>query len=122
MGTRYARAYFESTAKQTTNLASTNKTKIGQFQVLLPNVDEQQGILPALEKETGPMNSAISRLEREIDLLREYRTRLVADVVTGKLDVREAAARLPHEAPRDTAEDDTDPSDETEAADEEAAA
>ena len=33
--------------------------------------------------------------EREIDLLREYRTRLIADVVTGKLDVREAAARLP---------------------------
>ncbi len=35
--------------------------------------------------------------EREIDLLREYRTRLIADVVTGKLDVREAAARLPDE-------------------------
>ena len=30
-------------------------------------------------------------------LLREYRTRLIADVVTGKLDVREAAARLPDE-------------------------
>ena len=37
--------------------------------------------------------------EREISLLREYRTRLIADVVTGKLDVREAAARLPDEAP-----------------------
>jgi hypothetical protein len=36
-------------------------------------------------------------LEREIELLREYRIRLVADVVTGKLDVREAAARLPEE-------------------------
>ena len=44
------------------------------------------------------MKIAISRLEREIDLLREYRTRLVADVVTGKLDVREAAKRLPDEA------------------------
>jgi hypothetical protein len=32
---------------------------------------------------------------REVSLLREYRTRLIADVVTGKLDVREAAARLP---------------------------
>jgi type I restriction enzyme S subunit len=38
------------------------------------------------------------RAAREIDLLREYRTRLIADVVTGKLDVREAAARLPQEA------------------------
>ena len=36
--------------------------------------------------------------QREIDLLREYRTRLIADVVTGKLDVREAASRLPDES------------------------
>ena len=35
--------------------------------------------------------------KQEISLLREYRTRLIADVVTGKLDVREAAVRLPEE-------------------------
>ena len=34
-------------------------------------------------------------VQREIDLLREYRNRLIADVVTGKLDVREATAKLP---------------------------
>ena len=34
---------------------------------------------------------------REIELLREYRTRLISDVVTGKLDVRAAAATLPDE-------------------------
>jgi hypothetical protein len=39
-------------------------------------------------REAQPLLNAISRLEREISLLREYRTRLVADVVTGKLDVR----------------------------------
>ena len=44
-----------------------------------------------------------------------------ADVVTGKLDVREAVARLPEEAAADIAEDDTDLSDETEPADEEVA-
>jgi type I restriction enzyme S subunit len=49
--------------------------------------------------------------------MQEYRTRLVADVVTGKLDVREAAARLPDEAISDT-EDEADLTDETEAADE----
>jgi type I restriction enzyme S subunit len=65
-------------------------------------------------------DSASSRLGREIELFREYRTRLVADVVTGKLDVREAAARLPDEAAPDTAEDDTDLSLEPEAADQEA--
>jgi type I restriction enzyme S subunit len=95
MGTSYARAYFQSTAKQTTNLATTNKTKIGMLKVLLPKVDEQNRILKALNEETSPVNITINRLEREIELLREYRTRLVADVVTGKLDVRKTAAKLP---------------------------
>jgi type I restriction enzyme S subunit len=95
MGTHYARAYFQSTAKQTTNLAATNKTKIGQFKVLLPKVDEQERILVALNEETRPLNTALNRTEREIELLREYRTRLVADVVTGKLDVCAAARNLP---------------------------
>ncbi len=48
-----------------------------------------------------PISPAFSRLSRGLcersTLLREYRTRLIADVVTGKLDVREAAARLPQE-------------------------
>ena len=43
------------------------------------------------------MSAAEESARREIALLREYRTRLIADVVTGKLDVREAAARLPDE-------------------------
>lgn len=54
--------------------------------------------MAAIEERTTALDHTISRLKREIDLLREYRIRLVADVVTGKLDVREAAARLPAEA------------------------
>jgi type I restriction enzyme S subunit len=45
-----------------------------------------------------PVDDAIDRAQREISLLREYCTRLIADVVTGKLDVRAAAANLPDEA------------------------
>ena len=44
---------------------------------------------------TERIDSAIGRAGEEIDLLTEYRTRLTANVVTGKLDVREAAAALP---------------------------
>ncbi len=88
--------------------------------VLLP-VEEQQAICSFIQEKTGGLSSAIFRLEREIELLREYRTCLVADVVTGKLDVREAAARLPDEAQPDTTEDDTDPSIDPEAVDEEVA-
>ena len=63
----------------------------------IPPEDERTEILRAVKERTASLNTAISRLESEITLLREYRIRLVADVVTGKLDVREAATRLPDE-------------------------
>jgi type I restriction enzyme S subunit len=87
----------------------------------VPPVPEQEQLAATLDNELRGCNVVISRLEREIDLLREYRTRLVADVVTGKLDVREAAARLPdEEALPDTPDTgDTDPDDDL-ATDEEA--
>lgn len=83
----------------------------------LPPVSEQEQIATSLDGALLGCNTAISRLEREIELIREYRTRLVADVVTGRLDVREVAARLPDEATPDTA-DDTDLNLDPEAADE----
>jgi type I restriction enzyme S subunit len=74
-----------------------NISTIRNYYLALPDKSEQEEISRNLSLEEGPINTAISRLEREIELLREYRTRLVADVVTGKLDVREAAAKLPDE-------------------------
>jgi type I restriction enzyme S subunit len=70
-------------------------------------INEQRKIVTHIANEASPTNTAISRLEREIELLREYRTRLVADVVTGKLDVREAAKGLPKEAIAEDAVDET---------------
>lgn len=87
--------------------------------VLLPPEHEQRQIADSLDAMTSGIDAACRRLIRECELLQEYRTRLVADVVTGKLDVREAAARLPAEAPFDSAEDEADLGDEAEAADEE---
>ena len=95
--------------------------RIKNLHAPVPSISEQKTIVESFERDTAPLAAAISRLDREIELLREYRTRLVADVVTGKLDVREAAARLPDEAPLDTVEDDADLGDEAEGADEEAA-
>jgi type I restriction enzyme S subunit len=92
-----------------------------RFKVVLPPLPEQTVLVDHIGTETQTLNRAITRLEREMNLLLEYRTRLVADVVTGKLDVREAAARLPEETAPDTAEDDTDLSIDPEPADEEAA-
>ena len=65
--------------------------------VPLPPLYEQAAIVEYLDKATAGIGAAIARARRQIELLEEYRTRLVADVVTGKLDVREAAAQLPEE-------------------------
>jgi type I restriction enzyme S subunit len=89
------------------------------FLALPPTKQEQETVVRLIKSETSPIGTAMSRLEREITLLREYRTRLVADVVTGKLDVREAAARLPNEAPPEIAEDEGELGIDPEAADEE---
>jgi type I restriction enzyme S subunit len=64
----------------------------------LPQLSEQEELLRAIEERTRGLNDAAEKARREIELLRECRVRLIADVVTGKLDVREAAARLPQEA------------------------
>ena len=62
--------------------------------IAVPPLKEQLEIVSAADLSCQPLNDTISRVAREMELLREYRTRLVADVVTGKLDVRDAAARL----------------------------
>lgn len=59
-----------------------------------PPLVEQAAIIKLLKGAMASLVSTIERAYREIDLLREYGTRLIADVVTGKVDVREAAARL----------------------------
>jgi type I restriction enzyme S subunit len=62
-----------------------------------PTHEEQQVILNHIEEQTAALLKAITRAQREIDLIREYRTRLIADVVTGKLDVRGFASALDKE-------------------------
>ncbi len=86
-----------------------NSTRYGQFPVPVPPANEQSRIIEWVAEACKSLNTALARTEREITLFREYRTRLVADVVTGKLDVRAAARLLPEESPAHLAEpDDTD--------------
>jgi type I restriction enzyme S subunit len=84
-------------ATQGSTVGHFNMVDIGALTILLPPKQEQDQIVESVREQTAGLVTAISRLDREIDLLREYRTRLVADVVTGKLDVREAAASLPQD-------------------------
>lgn len=75
--------------------------QIRSFRVMLPLKSEQEEIVSHIERETRSLNTVIARTEREIALMQEYRTRLTVDLVTGKLDVREAAAKLPEPAQED---------------------
>lgn len=65
------------------------ETVLGRFHVALPpTVEEQQAIVARIKTESAPLDDAITRTEDEIKLIREYRDRLIADVVTGQVDVR----------------------------------
>ena len=76
--------------------------------LLLPPINEQRALLSRISEESNRIDSALAAANREISLLREYRTRLIADVVTGKLDAREAAVGLPEEADEPEAIDDAE--------------
>ncbi len=67
--------------------------------IILPPAEEASAICTRIETETVELTKAIEIADREVSFLREYRKRLIADVATGKLDVREAAKRLPGQPP-----------------------
>jgi type I restriction enzyme S subunit len=97
------------------------KDRLLSISISVAPPDEQDAIVGATTEQTRPLAAAINRFEREIELLREYRTRLVADVVTGKLDVREVAAGLPDELSPEPSEDTAESDGGAELPDEEAA-
>ena len=78
---------------------------IKTFRLVLPPIDEQEVLLSAVARRLQSLDRCTSDARRQIDLAQEYRTRLIADVVTGKLDVRGVAAGLPE--PDAPADDDT---------------
>ena len=72
-----------------------SKTHLSDFRIPFPPLDEQRAIVAHLDAEMARIDRAVARARRQVELAQEYRDRLIADVVTGKLDVREAVARLP---------------------------
>lgn len=57
--------------------------------IALPDVNEQKQIVEYIENKINSINNAMYVIQNEIPLLTEYRTRLISDVVTGKVDVRD---------------------------------
>lgn len=76
-----------------------NETRLGSLKIAMPpSRQEQSEIIEHLEIETASVNRAIALAENELAFIQEFRTRLIADVVTGQIDVRALAATLPETA------------------------
>jgi len=82
---RYCKEYFLLSAKQTTNLASTNKTTLSNLCVAIPSFGEQKKIVKWLDEITAIYQQRIKIIEEASSTLREYKTRVISDVVTGKV-------------------------------------
>ena len=104
MNSRYYRAQVEQAISGAEGLANNLPlSSLRGFHFAIPPVVEARRISAWLRRELGQCSAAVARLEHETELLRDYRTRLVSDVVTGKLDVRGA------EVPSDEIIEDTGP-------------
>lgn len=67
---------------------SINGSQIGYFKIPLPPIQEQQVIINYLDRETAEIDRLIADCESSIQLLKQRRTALISEVVTGKIDVR----------------------------------
>jgi type I restriction enzyme S subunit len=74
---------------------------VKNVQVLLPPVSDQAATVSEVHDRTTQLDEARAKASREVALLNEFRARLIVDVVTGQVDVRDAAATLPEIDPND---------------------
>ena len=72
-----------------TNQPNISPLDIGEIKLILPSVEEQKQIVSKLDEETKKISEVISKIKENINLLEEYKTSLIHNVVTGKIDVRE---------------------------------
>ena len=71
-----------------------NTNILKKFPLLVPPIQQQKDIVEHISQQTATIDYAIRKSGEQINSIRHYRTRLIADVVTGKLDVRDAAVHL----------------------------
>lgn len=87
---RYGRDYFEATGKRTTNLASTNSTKVGLFPIPRSTIEEQRAICRFLDEKLNHVAQIVNGIEAQIETLIAYRKSLIHECATGQRRVTEA--------------------------------
>jgi type I restriction enzyme S subunit len=68
-----------------------NPRDLGGIEVELPSVAEQSQIVENLQLRLGGVDALLVKANEMVAVLREYRSALITDAVTGKIDVREKA-------------------------------
>ncbi|MDZ8069730.1 MAG: restriction endonuclease subunit S [Nostoc sp. DedQUE08] len=85
IGSHYAKAYFESRSKQSTNLASISTTNIKELPIVVPPPEERKAIIEYLKEATSKLERLCSVATSTIELLHERRTALITAAVTGQI-------------------------------------
>jgi len=79
--------YFDSIVSRV-SIAHLTREKLKEVYFITPPVMEQNGIVIFLKEQTYKIDTLILKTQQQINLLKEYRTALISEVVTGKIDVR----------------------------------
>ncbi|MDB9375059.1 restriction endonuclease subunit S [Nodularia sphaerocarpa] len=82
------KGYFESIVNRV-SIGHLTREKLINIKFIIPPLSEQNNIADFINQESAKINQAITTIEKEIELIKEYRTTLISEAVTGKIDVRE---------------------------------
>lgn len=91
----YAKDYFTSTSNQTTNLATTNSTKLRSFPVRVTTLEHQLAIVDRITRKLKVLDDAVNKVQKASKRLVDYRAALVTAAVTGQIDVTKYRGETP---------------------------
>ena len=96
---RVVRSQIEAVAHTAVGTFKVNAQDVRNLWVPVPHLSEQRNVTKHIREREAALAVASENARRGIELTNEYSKRLIADVVSGKLDVRKAAAELPEADP-----------------------
>lgn len=84
----YIEEYYRIGRGIVADLWTTRYSEMRNIMVPLPPLGEQQSIVAYIEEKCQKIDTLTTELQAEIDYLKEYKQRLIADVVTGQVNVQ----------------------------------
>lgn len=85
---KYKQVFAGASNGMTVGLQNLSNTNFYKVYTVYPPYEEQCAIVAEVQKIENEMQAIISTISKEIEILHEFKTRLISDVVTGRIDVR----------------------------------